>query len=140
MSTAAENKRRYERFVDRVVNAKDYDVADEIIAADVVSHDPFPGQKPGPAGVKDTFRQFHAAFPDLRAEIANLIAEDDNVACHLVVTGTHTGEFMGHEPTGNPIRFEEVLVLRFEDGKVVEHWAVADVLGLMQAIGAVRMN
>jgi len=140
MAASAENKQRYVRFVERVVNAKDYDVADEVIAADVISHDPFPGQEPGPAGVKDTFRQFHAAFPDLHAKIENLIAEDDKVVCHLIATGTHKGAFMGHEPTGNPIRFEEILVLRFKDGKVAEHWAVADVLGLMQAIGAARTN
>jgi predicted ester cyclase len=140
MASSAENKRTYMRFIERVVNAKDYDEADQIIAGDVISHDPFPGQKPGPAGVKDTFRQFHAAFPDLHAEIKNLIAEDDKVVCHVIATGTHKGEFMGHKPTGNPIRFEEILVLRFESGKVVEHWAVADVLGLMQAVGAARLN
>jgi hypothetical protein len=40
----------------------------------------------------------------------------------------------GQEPTGNPIEYAEVIMLRFENGKIVEHRAVADTAGLMAAI------
>jgi predicted ester cyclase len=33
--------------------------------------------------------------------------------------------------------YDEVIILRIADGKIVEHWAVADALSLMQGVGAV---
>lgn len=136
MSATAANKSRYRGFIDRVINAKDYAVVDEIIHRDAVCHDPFPGQPRGAAGVKDTFKRFHAAFPDLRARIEDLIAEEDKVVARCTISGTHLGEFLGRVPTGRTVRYAEIAVVRFRDGQVVEHWAIADTLGLMQQLDA----
>lgn len=111
--------------------------ADALLDERLVSHSPFPGQAPGPQGVKDTFALFHRAFPDLHAKLEDLVAEGDKVAGRFIVTGTHRGEFMGRAATGNPVTYEEVVILRFENGRIIEHWAVADALALMQGIGAV---
>jgi predicted ester cyclase len=130
------NKRAFRRFYDEYVNRGIEAVADELLAPDLVSHSPFPGQPPGSAGVKETFTRFRAGFPDLRARLEDVVAEGDKVAGRFTVDGTHKGEFMGQPPTGKRISYEEIVILRFMDGRIVEHWAVADALALMQGIGA----
>jgi predicted ester cyclase len=69
--------------------------------------------------------------------MTHLIAEADKVVAYFVVSGTHRGELMGKPATGRRVSYEEVIVLRLRDGKIVEHWAVADALSLMQGIGAI---
>ena len=136
MSTES-NKEICRRFFDQVHNRHNLQVIDELVAADVVSHSPFPGQKPGAVGVKETMATFLGAFPDLSIEMTHLIAEADKVVAYVAVSGTHRGELMGKPPTGRRVSYEEVIVLRLRDGKIVEHWAVADALSLMQGIGAI---
>ena len=40
--------------------------------------------------------------------------------------GTHRGEFLGVAPTGREIQFETVDVMRVRNGKIAEHWGVAN--------------
>ena len=39
-------------------------------------------------------------------------------------------------PTGRKIQFETVDVMRVRDGKITEHWGVANLFSLMQQLGA----
>ena len=51
-------------------------------------------------------------------------------------TGTHRGEFFGVPPTGKRASIRVMDFVRYQDGKVAEHWNVVDVAGLMQQLGA----
>ncbi len=134
MNDSDSNKQLYLRFYRGAINDRNYALVDEIVAQTVVSHDAFPGQAAGPEGLKQTFSTFHKAFPDLHAEEQVVVAGGDLVAARFVVTGSHNGEFMGQAATGNPISYTEAVFVRFREGKIVEHWSVADVSGLMAAI------
>ena len=50
-------------------------------------------------------------------------------------TGTNDGSFMGHPPTGRPMRTDVFDALRFEGGRVVEHWGTPDRLGTLFQLG-----
>ena len=50
--------------------------------------------------------------------------------------GTHEGPFLGVAPTGRLIHFETVDVMRVREGKIAEHWGVANLFSLMQQLGA----
>ena len=43
---------------------------------------------------------------------------------------------MGIAPTGKQVTLSGIEINRFEQGKLVEHWEQADMMGLMQQIGA----
>jgi predicted ester cyclase len=77
------------------------------------------------------------AFSDRHYEIHHVIREGDTVVIHCTFTGRHTGEFMGLPPTNRPFAFRQIHIVRFEDGKGVEHWAVRDDLTFMRQLGAV---
>jgi predicted ester cyclase len=88
-------------------------------------------------GVTLFYETLWSAFPDVEATIEDMIAEGDTVCFRVTVRGTHRGEFMGVPPSGNQVTFSVQNIYRFRDGKVVERWSNADLLGLMVQIGAI---
>ena len=81
------------------------------------------------------FTEFYTAFPDLREEIVELVAEGNTVAGRFKCSGTHGGEFLGEAPTSKRMEVEEVFFLRVEDGMFVAFWALEDSLGRMRQLG-----
>jgi predicted ester cyclase len=69
-------------------------------------------------------RVLRPAFPDLRVEIHDQIAEGDKVTTRKTVHGTHQGELMGIAPTNKRISIEVIDIVRLENGRYVEHWGV----------------
>ena len=124
------------RFYDGI-NAGDVAVIDELVADEVVEHKEFPGIEPGKEGVKQFFAMFRAAFPDLRMEPHEMLADGDLVCARVITTGTHQGEFMGIPPTGRRIETAMVDIVRTRDGQFAEHWGVADMMAMMQQLGAI---
>jgi predicted ester cyclase len=83
-----------------------------------------------------TFDYVSGAFPDLSASIKQQVVEGDKVVTQVELTGTHSGPFLGAEPTGRQGSWNLVYLDRFEDGKVVEHTADGW-MDLLLAIGAI---
>jgi predicted ester cyclase len=131
-------KEIFRRFHEEVLVNGNYDAIDELVDANVVSHNPLPEQQPGSAGLKDTLRMFRAAFPDLTSKATLMIAEGDVVAGRFEVAGSHQGEFMGLKPTGEKFTYEEMIFVRVKNGRIIEHWAVADTLDMMLKTGAIE--
>ena len=52
----------------------------------------------------------------------------------------HKGTFLGIPPTGKKIQFETVDAMRVHNGKIKEHWGVANLYLLMQQLGASTMT
>jgi predicted ester cyclase len=108
----------------------------EVVHPNFVDHDGPPGVPPGLEGMAWSMRMLQAAFSDRRWEIHQVIAEDDTVVLYCTFHGRHTGEFMGLAPTSRSFAFRQVHIVRFQDGKGIEHWAVRDDLGLLRQLGA----
>ena len=51
-------------------------------------------------------------------------------------TGTNDGPMWGRPATGRPIDITVMDVMRVADGRIVEHWGVADRLAVLKQIGA----
>ena len=64
------------------------------------------------------------------------VHNDDTVVLYCTFHGRHTGEFMGLAPTSRSFAFRQVHIIRFQDGKGVEHWAVRDDLSFLRQVGA----
>jgi predicted ester cyclase len=75
------------------------------------------------------------AFPDFHLAIDDLAVGGDTVWLRMTGTGTNAGSFMGHPPTGRPMRTAVFDALRVEDGRIVEHWGVPDRLGALFQLG-----
>ncbi len=130
------NKAIIRRYFDEVWNGGNLDLIDQFFAPDYVNHSPSPGQGQGSAALKALIAMFRGAAPDLRITVDDLLAEGDRVASRWTARGTHTGEgLLGLPPTGRVIVGETIAIDRFADGRIVEHWARRDDLGLFQQLG-----
>jgi steroid delta-isomerase-like uncharacterized protein len=114
----------------------DFELFDELFADDFLDHTPQPGRTPDKAGARELYHVLRAAFPDFHAEIHWLSAEGNLVTTYKTYYGTHRAEFFGIAPTGREIQFETVDAMRVVDGKITEHWGVANLFSLMQQLGA----
>ena len=128
------NKELARRFIDHVFGG-DKAAVDELVAEDFVPHSwgPMP---PGREPLKQAIDRVYGGLSDHRMVIDDLIAENDRVAIRLRSHARHTGTFMGIPATGREYEISETHILRIRDGHVVEHWRDADMLGLMQQLGA----
>lgn len=100
-------------------------------------HDPgLPYDVVGPAGLQHHHDVLLTGVPDLNLPIHDVMGDGGKVLVRLRFRGTHKGEFFGYEPTGNAIDVEVFDLFRLEGGKLVEHWAMVDTLGLLRQLGA----
>jgi steroid delta-isomerase-like uncharacterized protein len=84
---------------------------------------------------------FFAAFPDLRHRPHRVTAGNNEVACLVEVTGTHTEELgfpdgSSLPATGASIRVELAEFYRFEDGRIAEYKVIYDQSGFLAQLGA----
>jgi steroid delta-isomerase-like uncharacterized protein len=131
-----QNKASARRWSDELWGQGNLAVADEIIAADYVRHDPgdpFPAR--GPEDVKRIVAMLRGMLPDFKIEVEAMVAEGDMVVSRYIVTATDTKGYMGMPPTGRTIRTPAIQIFRFADGKIVESWAARDDLGTLRQLG-----
>jgi predicted ester cyclase len=79
------------------------DELDQCMSANVVDHNPIPGQAPGLTGFKQWMNMAPSAFPDLHATIEDVMTDDDKVVGRVTWHGTQQGSFAGIEPTGKKL-------------------------------------
>ena len=134
MSTAT-NKAIVRQYVQQMLNGGQYDHVEEFMSENVELHGT--GLPAGLEPLKQWFTMFHAAFPDQRTTIDELVAEEDKVVLHATVSGTHQGELEGIPATGKSITQTSITIFRLANGKIAEGWYVSDHLKLMQQLGVI---
>jgi predicted SnoaL-like aldol condensation-catalyzing enzyme len=123
------------RFFQEVVSEGRLDVIPELVEEGFVEHEAMPGAPEGRPSIGWFVTAFRTAVPDLRVEVEDLIAEDDRLVARSTWSGTHEGELFGMPATGKPFAMGVIDIVRFEGDRVVEHWGITDVAGMMQQVG-----
>jgi steroid delta-isomerase-like uncharacterized protein len=124
------------RNIEAVQNAGDFAVFDEIFSESFVDHTPQRGVSPDKNGVRILYTGLRAAFPDFHADIHWQTVDHDKVTTFKTYRGTHHGTFFGVAATGRTIRFDTIDVFRVQDGRLTDHWGIADLLGVLVQLGA----
>lgn len=114
------NKRVINLFIEEGYNDKNFSAVMQLLSADYIDHSPAGSSSPEAA--VDTLKQVTAAFPDLHAEILDLVEENNKVVGRFLFTGTHNGDYMGIPATGKSISFEAIEMFFLEDSKIIESW------------------
>src|SRR5256886_17678297 len=132
-----ENKATVRMFYDEVLNRRNLGVIDKVTAENYVDHTAAPGLPPGREGEKLWFQMLHAAFPDGRTTIDDIITEGDKVVVRGTMTGTHSAEFMGIPATGKAVTISGIDITRVENGQSTDHCAQLDGARPMDSPGVV---
>ena len=134
---SAEFNKIYLRAVtEEVFNQGKLVVLDHAVGASYVAHDnlslePIKGREE----LKQFFSKLRDAFPDMKMTLDDLIAEDEKVVNRFTCTGTHKGDLMGIPPTGKKVTWNGIGIHHFANGKMIESWIYADVLGILHQLG-----
>jgi predicted ester cyclase len=132
------NKALVRRLYEEAFNQGNLDVVDELIAPDIVTHDPIILDAPaGGDSIRGGIELILEAFPDFHVEVLDLIAEGDRVASYLLMSGTNTGDYRRGGATNRKGTMRAFLLWRVSDGRLVESWGMADRFQFLQELGIV---
>ncbi|SER57791.1 ester cyclase [Natrinema salaciae] len=128
-----QRKERVREYFDAIEQHEDGHIEElpAFVIDDVVNHNPVSSEDveirdtQGREAYKRHLESLTTAFPNLRLEIEDMVAEDDRVAVRFTLRGTQEGRLMGIEPTGRELTLSVIAIYRFEDGKIAERWGEA---------------
>jgi predicted ester cyclase len=110
------------------MEAEDFDAVYDYFAENFYSHvtdrvNPDESGKDIRGREKEFWSMARRAFPDMDFQVNLVLEKDDYVVSNWTLTGTHSGSDFYDVPASNqPVNINGTAILRFEDGKVVEHW------------------
>ena len=134
-SEVEKNKAVVTRFNKEAIEEGRLAAFEELIDPSFINHTAPAGMPKGRDGmVRFILDVLRPAFPDLRVEIYDQIAEGDKVVTRKAFHATHSGTFMGVPATGKTIRFSVIDIVRLRDGKYIEHWGIRDTHSVLQQI------
>lgn len=134
---SAANKALICRWFEEVWNQQREATIDELLLPDCLIHGIAEGPVRGPAQFKQFWRGLVEAFPDVRVDVEETIAEGDKVLARCTVRGTHSGNGLNLQPTNRNITMTGMCLARIRDGRMADGWNNFDFHSLYQQLGAV---
>jgi len=134
---APELESMYRRWLSEVWGQGRTDVAGELMAEDLIDHNPYPRQPAGLKGHNWAVAMVRRAFPDLHFTADVVVSDGQFVVGRWTMTGTNTGTFdlFGLPPTGRPVTMTGQEIFRAHDGKFAEVWHQEDAPGMLRQLG-----
>lgn len=133
----AQNKAVVEKLYTEVIDQQRVSVIDLIVDRNVTIHDPMMGEMHGIEAFRQFIGAFLGGFPQQRAVIELLVAENDLVAALHTHIALNTGSFMGMPPTGKEVNVRGIELFRIANGKISELWRHDDDAGLLRQLGVI---
>jgi predicted ester cyclase len=102
-------------------DAGDVTALDDLLAPDLVDHNPAPGTANAIEGMRSLVAAVRDGFTNPRHEVLYQSATTDGwVVTQWRMTGTHTGPWFGAPATGRDVSFAGIDLVRVVDGRIVE--------------------
>ncbi len=124
ISTSADVKAAARRVLEDIFPADDEAALVDAVTVDFVNHEAPAGTPRGPQSALIYMHLLARAFSDQRWTVHQVVAEDDRVVIHCTHSGRHTGDFFGLPATGREFAYPQMHIIRMQDGRGAEHWAV----------------
>lgn len=136
-TSAEQNKAVVLRYIEEVWNRHDLGAIDGLVSPEYVNH-AASTEEYRHGGARRIWEWVLSVFPDHRFDVDDVAADGQTVAVWGTMVGTQEGELMGIAPTGKRVAAQQSHWFRVADGKLAEHWAVRDDLGMLRQLGVVR--
>jgi steroid delta-isomerase-like uncharacterized protein len=120
-----------------IFNDGNVGLIDELYATDYVNRTTPPGIAPTREGFKQWAKALRTAFPDIHYTIDDSIEAGDRFVSRVTATGTMRGDFAGMPATGKHATWSEIHIVRVANERIVEHWGIVDMLGMLVQLGVV---
>jgi steroid delta-isomerase-like uncharacterized protein len=134
-TAAAANKAVAERWLNEIWIGGKLALVDELVAPDYVHHSTPEDESRGREAVRQGYRNWNAAFSDMRRTVLETVAEGDKVMHFMRIEGTHRGEWNGVDVTGKKVSYTGIVTFRIADGRVAETWTHWNTVGWLKQVG-----
>jgi predicted ester cyclase len=135
MSTADSMKAAYTA-ISAAWDAGKVDEFDKYVSANSIDHSMMTGQEPGLAGMKKMAAEMKVGFPDEKSTIDGMYVDSNILVARFTMNATNSGPMMGMPPTNKKITdVMGIEMMRWENGKFVEHWGLLDQHAMMSQLG-----
>jgi len=134
MSDAAKKNLDAMHGVQKCFETKNFDKIGDYIAEDGVDHSGMEGEVKGLANIKAEMIKMAAMSEGDKTEIIKELADDEWVMSYCRYTGISKTAEMGMKP-GDKMDMHAVEIVKFKDGKAVEHWSMVDMKECMKMMG-----
>jgi steroid delta-isomerase-like uncharacterized protein len=140
-SVQERNKAVVLRFMEEVQNSRQFAAIPELCHPDqVLDHPELAEPARGLAILEKKINDFVTAYPDLRFDPEDVVAEGDQVAVRFTMTGTQKGPLGPVQPSGKPVVQSGMAVYDMSDGKIAEVRIREDLLQMLSQLGAIPDN
>ena len=131
-----QNKEIVRQLTAEIWNSRRLDRIPDFFSEDYVAdYRPYAPLRQGHAAIRGMVERAWEAFPDYHEELHELIAEGPLVVARFTISGTQSGQWGVLPETGKRVEFEEIVILKLRDGKVVHQRGVADNLTALRQLG-----
>jgi predicted ester cyclase len=134
METQYSNEQLFRILIEEGFGKGDVTLFDKYSSQDFVEHQ-YGFNPPKVEAVKKAIQSLHNAFADFSMVIEDLVVFDDKVWGRMTARGIQKGQFGPMPPTGKKIEITVIDIMRFKEGKLIEHWGVPDRLAAMEQLG-----
>lgn len=129
------NKAIVRRFNKEIIEQGTMDSFKELVADNVINHSALAGFPNGPESmiffISNVLRR---GLSNIQVDILDQVAEGDKVTTRKIISGTHTGEFMGVPPSNKKIVINVIDIIRLKDGKYAEHWGLSNLSDVLKTL------
>ena len=132
----SKHKEVAKRFIEEIINTGNTDNIAEFIDPNYKDHNDKEDEITGIRGAISHIEAVRSTYPDLKISIEQQVCEGDVVVTRIIGKATHSGEWLGMKPTFKPITIHGVNIDRIKNGKIIEHWGMANSLEALLEIGA----
>lgn len=122
LSVINNNKNVVSRYVNEFKNQQKFTVFPKLFSSKFTHHFNFPNRTNKMDSFVSVGQAFLSAFPDVKVELQQLLAEGDIVVEQNKVSATHKGSFNGIKPTNKKVYWTETHIYRIENGKIAENY------------------
>lgn len=128
-----DNAERFRTIIEDGIGRGDLSVLDAYVAVDCIEHQRGNGQ--GIDGAKGVAQILHRWFSEFSLTVQDVAVAGDVVWARNIARGVNSAPVMGFGPSDRQVEVDVIDIGRFQDGKLVEHWGIADQMGLLLQVG-----
>ncbi len=124
-----DKEKKIKHTVEQLIGQGNLDIVDTFFTTDYIAHAENKEHK-GQDFIKRFSKLIQTSIPDicvLKVEI--LMEESNTVSWQRTLQGTHKKNMMGIPPSNKKVKWNEMVVSRFEGDKIAEEWIVSELMG-----------
>jgi predicted ester cyclase len=122
LSILENNKIVVSRYVNQFKNKQKFSIFPKLFSSKFIHHFNFPNRTNKMDSFVSVGQTFLSAFPDVKVDLQQILAEGNIVVEQNKVSATHKGIFNGVKPTNKKVYWTEIHIYKLENGKIIENW------------------